>query len=66
MTHDTRDSILPADFVAELFGSARPVTLARNKTLFLAGDPGDGCYRVAAGLLKGTMMSRAGLNPSRL
>jgi CRP/FNR family cyclic AMP-dependent transcriptional regulator len=54
MTNDTRNSVLPADFVAALFGAARPVTLARNKTLFLAGDPCDGCYRVVEGLLKVT------------
>jgi CRP/FNR family transcriptional regulator, cyclic AMP receptor protein len=54
MTNDTRNSVLPADFAAELFGSARPVALARNKTLFLAGDACDGCYRVVDGLLKVT------------
>ena len=52
MTSDRRNSVLPADFVAELFGSARAVPLARNKTLFLAGDPCDGCYRIVDGLLK--------------
>jgi CRP-like cAMP-binding protein len=54
MTPDRRNSVLPADFVAELFGSARAVPLARNKTLFLAGDPCDGCYRIVDGLLKVT------------
>jgi CRP-like cAMP-binding protein len=54
MTSDRRNSVLPADFVAELFGSARAVPLARNKTLFLAGDPCDGCYRIVDGLLKVT------------
>src|SRR5580704_19492856 len=54
MTNDARNSVLPADLVAALFGATRGVTLARNKMLFLAGDPGDGCYRVVEGLLKVT------------
>ena len=28
--------------------------------LFLASDPGDGCYRIDEGLLKVSMMSRSG------
>jgi CRP-like cAMP-binding protein len=54
MTHDTPFSVLPADFVAALFGQAATVALARNQALFLAGDPCDGCYRVVDGLLKVT------------
>jgi CRP/FNR family cyclic AMP-dependent transcriptional regulator len=54
MTQDSRNSVLPADLAAELFGSAPTVPLARNKTLFLAGDPCDGCYRIVDGLLKVT------------
>jgi CRP/FNR family cyclic AMP-dependent transcriptional regulator len=54
MPPDRPNSVLPAHFVAELFGSARAVPLARNKTLFLAGDPCDGCYRIVDGLLKVT------------
>jgi CRP/FNR family cyclic AMP-dependent transcriptional regulator len=54
MTQDSRNSLLPADLVAELFGAARTVPLARNKTLFLAGDACDGCYRIVDGLLKVT------------
>ena len=54
MSEDSRNSLLPADLVAELFGSAQAVPLARNKTLFLAGDACDGCYRIVDGLLKVT------------
>ena len=35
--------------------------LAENQVLFLAGDPGDSCYRVEDGLLKVTMVSRTGI-----
>jgi CRP-like cAMP-binding protein len=45
---------LPAEIAAELFDHAETVTLPRNQTLFRAGDPGDGCYRVIDGLLKVT------------
>ena len=45
---------LPAEFAAKLFGHAETITLPRNQTLFHAGDPGDGCYRVIDGLLKVT------------
>jgi CRP-like cAMP-binding protein len=34
--------------------------LKADQLLFLAGDPGDGCYRVEDGLLKVTMVSRSG------
>jgi CRP/FNR family transcriptional regulator, cyclic AMP receptor protein len=54
MAHDTPFSVLPADFVVTLFGQARTIPLARNQTLFRAGDPCDGCYRIAEGLLKVT------------
>jgi len=43
-----------------LFNAATPVKLAADETLFMAGDVGDGCYRVEAGLLKVTMLSRSG------
>src|ERR1700722_406759 len=35
--------------------TARP-----DEVLFLADDPGDGCYRIEDGLLKVAMVSRAG------
>jgi CRP-like cAMP-binding protein len=53
-------SDLSDDLLAELFASARPVRLSAEQTLFVAGDTGDGCYRVDSGLLKVTMMSPAG------
>jgi len=42
------------------FNAATPVKLAADETLFTAGDAGDGCYRINEGLLKWTMVSRAG------
>jgi CRP/FNR family cyclic AMP-dependent transcriptional regulator len=36
------------------------VKLDADEVLFIAGDAGDGCYRVEDGLLKVTMVSRAG------
>jgi CRP/FNR family cyclic AMP-dependent transcriptional regulator len=57
---DTLLSVLPADLSAGLFGQARVVQLAANQMLFLAGDPGDGCYRVDEGLLKVSVISPSG------
>jgi CRP/FNR family cyclic AMP-dependent transcriptional regulator len=51
---------LPEHLSAGLFKSATPVKLKADASLFLAGDAGDGCYCVEDGLLKVTMMSRAG------
>jgi CRP/FNR family transcriptional regulator, cyclic AMP receptor protein len=51
---------LPRHLAADLFTSATPVKLDGDEVLFLAGDAGDGCYRVEDGLLKVTMVSRAG------
>ena len=45
----------------DLFASATLVRLAADEVLFLAGDAGNGCYRVEDGLIKVTMMSRAGV-----
>jgi CRP/FNR family transcriptional regulator, cyclic AMP receptor protein len=53
-------SRLPGRVLADVFASTKPVTLAANKVLFHAGDPGDGCYRVNEGLLKVVMVSPAG------
>ncbi|HEX4041952.1 MAG TPA: cyclic nucleotide-binding domain-containing protein, partial [Xanthobacteraceae bacterium] len=61
--HRTAPSLLsglPEHLLANLFTSATPVKLDADEVLFLAGDSGDGCYRVEDGLLKVTMMSRAG------
>ncbi len=53
-------SELPKHLAADLFAAATPVRLGADEVLFLAGDVGDGCYRVEEGLLKVTMMSRSG------
>ena len=51
---------LPEHLSASLFTSTTRVALSADEVLFLAGDAGDGCYRVEEGLLKVTMVSRAG------
>jgi CRP/FNR family transcriptional regulator, cyclic AMP receptor protein len=52
---------LPDALAAGLFAAARPVKLSADQTLFLAGDPGDGCYRVEEGLLKISVVSPTGI-----
>jgi CRP/FNR family transcriptional regulator, cyclic AMP receptor protein len=54
-------SELQGQLSAELFASATPVRRAADDVLFVAGDAGNGCYRVEDGLVKVTMMSRAGV-----
>src|ERR1700733_11888375 len=51
---------LPGPLLGELFEAAKAVRLRGDEVLFLAGDAGDGCYRVGEGLLKVTMVSRSG------
>ncbi len=51
---------LPEHLSGDLFTAATSVALNADEVLFLAGDAGDGCYRVRDGLLKVTMVSRAG------
>jgi CRP/FNR family transcriptional regulator, cyclic AMP receptor protein len=51
---------LPEPLVGELFEAAKAVRLRGDEVLSLAGDAGDGCYRVEEGLLKVTMVSRSG------
>lgn len=51
---------LPEPLLGELFGAAKAVQLRSDEVLFLAGDAGDGCYRIGDGLLKVTMVSRTG------
>ncbi len=46
---------LPAELSQSLFAKARPVSLAASETLFVAGEEGDGCYRVDEGLLKASV-----------
>jgi len=53
-------SVLPPEISAALFAAARPHRLKADQTLFTAGEPGDGCYRVEQGLLKVTVVSPSG------
>jgi CRP/FNR family transcriptional regulator, cyclic AMP receptor protein len=53
-------SELPEHLSTDLFASATPMRLSADEVLFLAGDAGNGCYRVEEGLLKVTMLSRSG------
>ena len=51
---------LPPELSQSLFAKARPVSLKADQTLFVAGDEGDGCYRVEEGLLKASIAAPAG------
>src|SRR5215475_11658465 len=51
---------LPAEWSQSLFAKARPLSLKADQTLFVAGDEGDGCYRVDEGLLKASVAVPAG------
>ncbi|MGA7488351.1 MAG: Crp/Fnr family transcriptional regulator [Xanthobacteraceae bacterium] len=51
---------LPAELSRALFAKARTVSLAAGQMLFLAGDEGDGCYRIEEGLLKANIVAPAG------
>jgi CRP/FNR family transcriptional regulator len=51
---------LPAELSHGLFAKARTLSLAAGQMLFLAGDEGDGCYRVEEGLLKANIVAPAG------
>jgi CRP/FNR family transcriptional regulator, cyclic AMP receptor protein len=51
---------LPPELSQSLFAKARPVSLKADQTLFVAGDEGDGCYRVEDGLLKASIAAPAG------
>jgi CRP/FNR family cyclic AMP-dependent transcriptional regulator len=53
-------SELPERLSAGLLANAKPVNLAAEANLFLAGDPGDGCYRLNEGLLKVSIASARG------
>jgi CRP/FNR family cyclic AMP-dependent transcriptional regulator len=53
-------SALPEHLSADLFAGATPAQITSDENLFMAGDAGDGCYRVEDGLLKVTMVSRSG------
>jgi CRP/FNR family transcriptional regulator, cyclic AMP receptor protein len=51
---------LPSALSAQLFHSAAPHRLQSAEALFVAGDPGDGCYRLEQGLLKVVITSPQG------
>jgi CRP/FNR family cyclic AMP-dependent transcriptional regulator len=51
---------LPDRLLTGLLASAKPANLAADEVLFLAGDPGDGCYRLNEGLLKVSIASPTG------
>jgi CRP-like cAMP-binding protein len=53
-------SVFPERLSAQLFAHAQRKKLAADEVLFLAGDPGDGCYRVEQGLLKVSMIAPSG------
>jgi CRP-like cAMP-binding protein len=59
-TSDNLFSVLPSALSASLFGQARTVRLAAQQMLFVAGDPGDGCYQVEEGVLKVVALSPSG------
>jgi CRP-like cAMP-binding protein len=51
---------LPTELSRGLFAKGRILSLAADQTLFLAGDEGDGCYRVEEGLLKASVAAPNG------
>src|SRR5262245_58843741 len=53
-------SDLPERLADLLLANAKPVKLAADEMLFMAGDPGDGCYRLDEGLVKVSMGSPKG------
>jgi CRP/FNR family transcriptional regulator, cyclic AMP receptor protein len=53
-------SALPPQLSAPLFANARTVHLKADQVLFVAGDAGDGCYRIQKGLVKVSMVSASG------
>ena len=53
-------SVFPESLAVKLFANAKTVKLAADEVLFIAGDPGDGCYRVEQGQLKVSMIAPSG------
>ena len=53
-------SELPSRLAAPLLAGATARSLAADEVLFMAGDPGDGLYRVDEGLLKVSIASASG------
>jgi CRP/FNR family cyclic AMP-dependent transcriptional regulator len=60
LPRDTILDALPSDLSHGLFAKGRGMSLAADQTLFLAGDKGDGCYRVEEGLLKASVAAPNG------
>jgi CRP-like cAMP-binding protein len=53
-------SSLPTNLSLDLFAKSRPVALKAGQSLFLSGDPSDGCYRLDEGLLKVSVITTTG------
>ncbi|SRR6266705_647058 len=51
---------VPQELAGRLFAKARPTRIAAGQALFVAGEPGTGCYRVEHGLLKVSALSPSG------
>lgn len=51
---------LPTNLFSNLFAKSRPVSLKVGQSLFLSGDPSDGCYRLDEGLLKVSVITATG------
>lgn len=60
VTADNLFAALPAELSRALFAKARTTSLDSGQMLFLAGDEGDGCYRVEEGLLKANIVAPTG------
>jgi CRP-like cAMP-binding protein len=57
---DNLFSALPGELSRRLFAEARVQTVRADQVVFLAGDAGDGCYRVEEGLLKVNVITPGG------
>jgi CRP/FNR family transcriptional regulator, cyclic AMP receptor protein len=51
---------LPPELADALFSKARNVVLEADRSLFMVGDEGNGCYRVEEGLLKASISAPNG------
>jgi CRP/FNR family transcriptional regulator, cyclic AMP receptor protein len=51
---------LPVELTSALFAKPRPLTLKADQALFMAGDEGNGCYRIDEGLLKASVSAPNG------
>jgi CRP/FNR family cyclic AMP-dependent transcriptional regulator len=51
---------LPSEFANGLFSRARFIALKADQLLFMAGEEGNGCYRVDEGLLKASVSAPNG------